>query len=180
MSMRLDRLVIFHQSRTDEKPRKLFGQNRIILIRRRRVGNHDSLTTGKSAEISAYGSAQATFDFVAHHRFTDFVGNGKTHPYRPRGREYQNDVRFDQTLTVAVNVRIRTVFIQPVRFIKQLFAERCGREILSALVATVFKHASAALRLHSLTKAVHFALLAFFGLISSFHDNLRNTRISPR
>ena len=65
------------------------------------------------------------------------------------------------------------MLIKSVSFSEQLFAERLGRKILSALVTTVFKNASAALSLHSLTEAVHLALLTFFRLISSFHDYLQ-------
>ena len=73
-------------------------------------------------------------------------------------------------LAVFVYKRKRAVFIQPVGFSEQLFAERTGSKILSALVATTRKRASAALRLHSLTEAVDLALLTFLRLISSFHD----------
>ena len=61
------------------------------------------------------------------------------------------------------------MFIQSVRFIQQLLAERLGRKIGSALVATTFKDASAALSFHSLAKAVYFTLLTLFGLVCSFH-----------
>ena len=69
------------------------------------------------------------------------------------------------------------MFIQPVRFIKQLFAERRGRKTSSALVATAFEDAASALRFHSLTKTVNFALLTFLGLISSFHNVLRKSAV---
>lgn len=83
---------------------------------------------------------------------------------------YQDDVRFGKPIALAVNVSERAVLIQSVGFIKQLLAEGRGRKVFAALVTAVFKHASAALGLHSLTEAVHLALLTFFRLISSFHD----------
>lgn len=116
-----------------------------------------------------HGRTQSALDFVAHHRFADFVRYGKTHPNGPRECVDQNDVRLGQTPAVAVDIGKRAVFIQSVCLAKQLFAERRGRKILSALVAAARKHPSAALRFHSLTKTVDFALLTFFGLIRSFH-----------
>lgn len=172
--MRLDRFFIFHKPGSDEKPRKLAAELGITLARRRRIGDDDRLAAANRGKLFAHKRAQPALDLVAHDRLADLVRYGKTHPHGARGRENQNDVRFGQPFAVAVNVRERTVFIQPVRLVKQLLAERSGRKVLSALVATVFKHASAALCLHSLTKAVHLALLTFFGLISSFHDILRN------
>ncbi len=179
-SIRLDRFVIFDKPRARKQTVQLTVERGIISARRRRIGNDYRLTSRYRIEPSLHRGAQSALDLVAHDRFSDFVGNGKTHPHRPRGCKNQYDVRFGQALTVSVNVRERTVFIQSVRFIKQLFAERRGRKILSALVATVFEYASAALRLHSLTKTVNFTLLTFFGLISSFHDVLRKSRFSPR
>ena len=91
----------------------------------------------------------------------------------------QYDIRLGKPIALAVNVSKRAVLIQSVGFVKQLLAEGRGRKVFAALIATVFKHASAALRLHSLTEAVHFALLTFFRLISSFHDRSPIVRISP-
>ena len=42
--------------------------------------------------------------------------------------------------------------------------------VLSALVSSSFEHLSAAGRRHSLTEAVHLALLSLLGLIRPFHD----------
>ena len=41
---------------------------------------------------------------------------------------------------------------------------------LSAFISTSLQHLSASRRSHSLTETVHFALLSFLGLISSFHN----------
>ena len=146
----------------------------VVLARRRRIGDDNRLTAAKRGKLLSCERAQPALDLVAHNRFAHLVGNGKAHPYRARGRENQNEVRFRQPFAVSVNVRKRPVLIQPVRLVKQLFAERSGRKILSALVAAVLEHTPAALGLHPLTEAVHLALLTFFGLISSFHNALRN------
>ena len=41
---------------------------------------------------------------------------------------------------------------------------------LAALIATTLQNLSASGRCHSLTEAMYFALLSFFGLECSFHD----------
>lgn len=172
--IRLDRFFIFHKPGSDKKLVKLLAERIVVLARRRRVGDDNRLTAGKPMELFPYKRAQSALDLVAYDRLAHLVGNGKTHPNGARGRENQNEIGFGNTLAVAVNVGKRPVFIQPVRLVKQLLAERSGREILPALVAAVFEHASAALSFHPLTEAVNLALLAFFGLISSFHNALRN------
>ncbi len=113
--------------------------------------------------------AKPTLDLVANDRLADLVGNGKTHPHRLSGCVNQNEIGRRDALAVAVNVSKRAVLIQPVDFCEQLLSERLRRKVLSALVATAGKRASAALRLHSVAEAVHFALSALFGLVSSFH-----------
>lgn len=53
--------------------------------------------------------------------------------------------------------------------VPRIYDRRLVRQSLSALVATSFQHLSTCRRCHSLTEAVHLALLSFFGLIRSLH-----------
>jgi hypothetical protein len=50
------------------------------------------------------------------------------------------------------------------------FKERLVGQSLAALIATTLQNLSASGRCHSLTEAMYFALLSFFGLECSFHD----------
>lgn len=170
MRMRLPRRVILQQSRARKQSRKLPVELGIALARRRRIGDHNRLTAAKRRELEPRRRPQSTLDLVAHDGFADLVRNGKTHPHGSSGRIDKNNVLLGQAFAVSVNVRKRAVLIEPVRFVEQLLSERRGRKPSSALVATALKDASAALRLHSLTKAVHLALSALFGLVSSLHN----------
>ena len=158
----------------------LAGKNLKGLVRGAGLGDNNRLAPAHGRNSVLHGGAQSSFYLVADHGFTHFVGYRKSHPNGVCGGGVnQDDVRFGNPISLAVNVSERAVLIQSVGFIKQLLAERRGGKVFTALVAAVFEHAPAALRLHSLTEAVHFALLTFFGLISSFHNRSPIVRISP-
>lgn len=142
----------------------------IILVRRRWVCYDNRLAPRKHRDSFANGRSEPALYLIAHDRLADFVRYRKTHPHGSRGRENQSDVGLAQALAPAVNVRKRAVLIQSVRLVKQLLAERSGGKVLAALVTAAFENSASALRFHSLTEAVDFALLTLFGLIRSLHD----------
>ena len=165
--------LLFYKPRTSQQRRNLSVERGIVLARRRRIGYYNGLTSRHARKLGGNRRAQSALYLVAHYGFAHFVGYRKTHPHTSCGRVNQNNVVGRNAHALAVYVRKRTVLIQSVRLIEQLLAERRGGKAFAPLVATTLEHAATALSFHSLTKAVHLALLTFFGLISSFHGKLR-------